>query len=349
MKGRYSGRQMNVYGHILPGAITVSRYGHKVEPLRDKKVREKLKVINWYYSNDENLSKTSRHFGFTRKTIRKWLSRYKDKGYRGLLAKSRKPHAFRKSKVKFKITKAVIEIRNKYPGWSKYKIQVLLKRKGLLTSASTIGRILKKKGLINLKTSKKKSKAAKNPKKRYPKCIPIKSPGDLIQMDTKQITATGGVTHYQFTATDVYSRLRILQVYPSCSSRCGKKFLKICRDKFPFKLKAIQTDNGKEFMGDFYKEISKNDIPHFFIHPRSPKENSYVERSHESDEYEFYRFGNRYIDRHLQAEKLSEWEKIYNEVRPHKALDYMTPLEFFNSWKSGQLSNERKFIINLQH
>lgn len=32
--------------------------------------------------------------------------------------------------------------------------------------------------------------------------------------------------------------------------------------------------------------------------------------------------------------QLRRWEHIYNTVRPHQALQYLTPLEFLECWKS---------------
>jgi transposase InsO family protein len=34
--------------------------------------------------------------------------------------------------------------------------------------------------------------------------------------------------------------------------------------------------------------------------------------------------------------QLRRWEHIYNTVRPHQALRYLTPLEFLERWKSQQ-------------
>jgi hypothetical protein len=38
-------------------------------------------------------------------------------------------------------------------------------------------------------------------------------------------------------------------------------------------------------------------------------------------------------DRHLE-----EWEHTYNYVRPHQALDYLTPNEHYRRWKKIQKS-----------
>jgi arginine repressor len=63
----------------------------------------------------------------------------------------------------------VVKLRKTYPVWSKYKIQKILEDKGILVSVSTVGRILKRRGLINEKVSYKKRKAAFSPRARFPK------------------------------------------------------------------------------------------------------------------------------------------------------------------------------------
>jgi hypothetical protein len=90
-----------------------------------------------------------------------------------------------------------------------------LKQKQINISASTIGRILKRKGLINKKVSIKRYKAAKNPRKRFPHGFKVSDPGDMIQMDTKYITIIGGRKIYQFAAIDVLSKKRVLRIYSS--------------------------------------------------------------------------------------------------------------------------------------
>jgi transposase InsO family protein len=37
----------------------------------------------------------------------------------------------------------------------------------------------------------------------------------------------------------------------------------------------------------------------------------------------------------LRAE-LMRWEEIYNRVRPHQALDYLTPQELIQDWQEKQ-------------
>ncbi len=49
-------------------------------------------------------------------------------------------------------------------------------------------------------------------------------------------------------------------------------------NRFEFKIKKIQTDNGSEFLGEFHKYLEDIGIEHYYSYPRSPKTNAYVER-----------------------------------------------------------------------
>ena len=78
----------------------------------------------------------------------------------------------------------------------------------------------------------------------------------------------------------------------------------------------------------------------------STKQNSYVENSHGSDEREFYQQGNIYQDFEVMKKKLAEWEYTWNNIRPHQALNYMTPNEYLEKWQTSRLPT--KDVITLQ-
>ncbi|MFH1657208.1 MAG: DDE-type integrase/transposase/recombinase, partial [bacterium] len=124
----------------------------------------------------------------------------------------------------------------------------------------------------------------------------------------------GGRKFYQFTAIDVLSKRRVLQVYPSQSSRNGAKFLKECIQNFPFPIKTIQTDNGAPFLKEFDKLCKELNLPHYFIYPRTPKQNTYVETSHLADKKEFYQQGNISSDLSVMQKRIKEWENTWNYV-----------------------------------
>jgi len=301
------------------------------------KAKHRLKVVDWYRKHRKNVSLTAHHFGLTRYTVRTWVKRFNNKGILGLNDKSHRPNHLRQPTTPGSTVVKVVNLRKQYPAWSKYKIQAILKKQGIEVSASTVGRILKRRNLIDKKVSKKRKKAVFSPKPRFPRGLRVSQPGDIIQMDTKHIMLFGGKRFYQFTAIDVLTKIRVLEVYPSESSRNGVRFLKYCLKTFPFPIRAVQTDNGSPFLKEFQIYCQKSNILHYFIYPRQPKQNTYVEISHQADEREFYLQGNvcSFID--IMRKKIKEWQNTWNTLRPHQSLNYLTPHEYLNKWQKGQL------------
>jgi transposase InsO family protein len=335
---------MTVYGTILPGAASIARSAFLAGNLSER-AKYRIKVVDWHNSHSRNISLTARHFGLSRETVIIWRNRLATQGPRGLEDRSCRPHQLRKPIVSPDIVSGVVKLRRQYPAWSKYKIQALL-APHLKTSVSTVGRILKRRGLIDARVSRKRARAAKHPKARFPRGLRISSPGDLIQMDTKHIMLIGGRKFYQFTAIDVLSKRKVIRIYSSESSRNGRDFLKCCLEEFPFSIKAVQTDNGAPFLGEFQQFCQELNLPHYFIYPRTPKQNTYVEISIGSDKREFYLQGNVYSDLPVMQRKIEEWQDTWNNIRPHQSLNYLTPNAYLEKWQQGRLPT--KDVITLQ-
>lgn len=327
---------MTVYGHILPGAQSIARHAQLVEGLSDTE-KHRIKVIDWYRSHGCNASLTARHYGFHRKTIEAWVQRFSKEGIRGLRDKSKAPHHTPQPTVRHELRSAVLRVRKEYPTWSKYKIAACLKIPG---KESSIGRILKEHGCIDKRASKKRSKAAKHPKKRFPRGLVISESGAFIQVDTKHVTAIGGRKLYQFTAIDVLTKIRILDVATTISSLQGSRFLDMCRSEFPYPIQAIQTDNGSEFHKYFDAACTHQNIPHYFTNTHSPKQNSYVERSHRTDDEEFYSQGNMRDTVAFLKPLMKQWQHTYNYVRPHQSLNYLTPMAYYQQLQTKTLATK---------
>lgn len=334
---------MTIYGSVLPGARTLANWATRTN-LTDK-AKQRLKVVDWLKSRGGDVSLTARHFGLDRKTVRSWRDKFNGVGMLALNDKSHRPKNVRLPTTSWQIVDEIVKIRKEYPAWSKWKIQAILKRKNMFVSASTVGRILKRKCLIDKKVSVKRSKAAKSPKQRYPRGFRITSAGDMLQIDTKFVTMLGGRMIYQFTAIDVLTKRRVLRFYSSLLSKNGADFLKVCLAKFPFQIRAIQTDNGKEFLKYFDKLCKELNLPHYFIEARHPKQNTYVENSHGSDEREFYQQGN--VDKDIEAMNvaLEKWEHTWNYIRPHEALNYLTPDEYLTKIQITNLTAKEAIIL----
>lgn len=324
---------MTAYGYILPKAGLLLRLATNLSPT----AKHRLKVIDWHRANGKNQSLTGRHFGIGREAIREWLKRFKERGIKGLEDKSHRPHRVRERKIPLTTQDEIVKLRKANPCYSKYKISVLLSSKA---SPSSVGRILKGKGLINPKVSTKRSKAAKYPKHRFPRDIVINYPGKLVQIDTKHLTEYRGRKFYQFTAIDVLTKLRVLWATTHISSAAAEKFLKLCLKEFPFNIENIQTDNGSEFHKHFDRRCSRLKLKHYYTDPYSPKQNSYVERSHLTDELEFYQQGNMRTTAELLLPLIKAWERKYNYERPHQSLNYLTPIKYFQKFEKQGISTK---------
>lgn len=336
---------MTIYGSILPGAASIAYWSRRTDSLTAK-AKYRLKMLDWHRAHGNNVSLTARRFGMTRTTIRSWRNRFQEGGVIRLNDKSRRPKHLRKPVTPTPIVIEIVKLKREYPAWSKYKIKKLLSRKGIAVSASTIGRVFRRFDLISKKISAKRRRAALRPRARFPRGMRISQPGDMVQMDTKYVNLVGGRRIYQFTAIDILTKQRVLKYYPFLSSTSGADFLRHCLKKFRFPIKTVQTDNGSEFMKYFDQLCRKKKLPHYYIYPRTPKQNTYVETSHGADKKEFYQQGAVGCDIGIMQERIMRWENVWNNIRPHQALNYLTPSEYFLKWKKQKLPT--KDVITLQ-
>ena len=335
---------MTIYGTIVPGAASIASWANRVEGLTPE-AKYRLKIIDWHKSHSNNKSLTARHFGISRREIRNWFKRLNQCGVIGLNNLSKRPKNTRKPITPHDTIQKIMDLRKQYPAWSKYKIGAILRREGTTISDSAVGRVLTRKNLINKRISIKRKKSAKNPKKRFPKGMKIASFGDMIQMDTKYVNLVGGRRIYQFTAIDVLGKRRVLKYYSSLNSKNGANFLNYCLHRFPFSIKNVQTDNGPEFQKDFDGLCRELNLPHYYIYARTPKQNTYVEISHGADKREFYQQGKICSDVNKMNEKLQEWEFIWNNFRPHEALNQLTPNEYLSKYMQGRLPTRDVIIL----
>lgn len=147
------------------------------------------------------------------------------------------------------------------------------------------------------------------------------------------------------SSQDVLSKRRVLRVYPSQSSRNGVRLFEECLVLFPYRIEAIQTDNGAPFQKEFDRACKTRSITHHFIHPRTPKENTYVERSHGADEREFYQQGNISSPLPVMRRRIKAWEDIWNTVRPHESFGQLTPCEYSLKIKANGLPTKNVVIL----
>jgi len=338
MKGRYNGCRMSVYGSIIPGGKGLAR----IPVGLSKTARQRLKWFDYYNSHGHNARLTCRYFGISPQTFYRWKGRYNPHNLRTLEERSRRPRRVRQPMASPELIEAVLALRERYPRWGKDKLVVLLREEGWVVSTSMVGRILRRlKERRVLEEPFRMVGATKRLRPRpygvrKPKEYVAREPGDLVQVDTLDLRPLPGIILKQFTARDVVSRWDTLEVHRVATAQTAVSFLDALEARMPFPIRAIQVDGGSEFMAHFEEACLKRQVRLFVLPPRSPRLNGCVERAHRTHTEEFYEMVDSDFTITDLKDKLLEWEGIYNTVRPHQALDYLTPQQFLQRYKQNQ-------------
>jgi transposase InsO family protein len=292
---------------------------------QQRKVRHRLAVLRHAAEVTGNVSATCRYYGISRPTFYKWLNRFDEVGEDGLRDGSCRPH-HSPGATHAEIVGKIIYLRQHYHFGPRKISMYLLRYHDIAISPSGVWRILKRLDMNRLPASQRYKRHDRR-WKRYEKQLP----GNRLQVDVKFIEPIGGARkkHYQYTAIDDCTRLRVLRVYPRNNQKTAIQFIDYVLEKLPFSVECIQTDNGAEFQGAFHWHVLDRGIGHVYIKPKTPRLNGKVERSHRIDAEEFYRLLDGVVidDAKLFTEKLQEWEDFYNFHRPHGGLDGQTPYE----------------------
>ena len=315
----------------------------KVLEKETKEVEERIFIIDLY--DRCGLEYVKKRFKVGRSTIYLWKKKLKEEGIIGLKNKSRAPINKRKSKIKEEVKEYIRQYRTKHIGVSKEVIYPQLrqycKEKGLKEiSESSIGRIIKelkeegkilsKKELhMNGKTGRITEIRRKNKKKNRYKRKEIKGLGEIVQIDSIHLRY-GKIKLYVITGIDRVSRYVYAKVYKVLNSDITTEFMREMKDKFPFNIRAVQTDNGLEFEKHFDKYTQDNKIIHYFNYPRNPKSNAYIERFNRTIQEQFFNHIEDIEDINEINKQLTQYLHWYNFTKVHKGLNYITPIEFIN-------------------
>ena len=346
MKGRYNGCAMNVYCAML-GCNHLAR-----APKLSQRARQRLKWFDHYSSHDHNARLTCRYFGISPQTLYRWKRRYDPYHLETLEDHSCRPRKVRQPTFSAELVAAVGRLREEYPRWGKDKLVILLSREGFTCSASTVGRILnklKERGVLKEPfpnhISARKSLRQRPYAVRKPKDYVAREPGDIVEVDTLDVRPLPGLVLKHFTARDVISRWDIVEAHTRASSHSATAFIDTLLRRMPFPVKVIQVDGGSEFQDAFEEECQRRGIKLFILPPRSPKLNGHVERAQRTHTEEFYEVTDTSFEITNLNQALLGWERVYNTVRPHQALGYLTPEEFLKLHQQ----NKRTEVVSPGH
>ena len=308
-----------------------------VAPDLSREARQRLAMLDWHTAHGGNVSRTARHFGYSRPTVYRWLARYDRSRLETLEDRASAPRRRRRPTWTLGQLGAVRELRTRYPRWGKAKLVVLLRREGIVLSVSMVGRILarlRRSGDLRepLHAIKRRLRSWRRPYAvRQPAGWAVERPGDLVQIDTVEIRPSADHPFKQFTARDVISRWDTLEVRRTATARNAAAVLDALAARMPFAVRAISDDGGSEFMAEFEAACQARAIRLFVLPPRSPKLHGAVERANRTHTEEFYEVTDAELHPDALGPALLEWELTYNTIRPHQALGYLTPAEYLAS------------------
>lgn len=331
-------RPTRTYGSLIPGSERIRAL------IRQGTIsQEAVRRLKWFdfYNRSGDARLTCRHFCISPQTFYRWKNRFDPEDLTTLEASSRRPHHVRKPTTPAAVVDRILELRTKYPRWGKDKLVVLLRKRDIRVSTSTVGRVLqrlKDRGVlvepVNVRQAKEARKRRRKPRYaiRKPQGYRVSAPGDLVQVDTLQIRLQSDDRRWQFSSRDLISRWDVSRVYRRATSFAAARFLEYMEKKFPFPIRAIQIDGGSEFKKDFEQACLGRGIRLFIIPPRTPKLQGYVESANKTHRQEFYEVEDIAIGLEEHNKQLEEWDRTYNYIRPHQSLDYLTPAEYYQAW-----------------
>ena len=238
----------------------------------------------------------------------------------------------------------VAEMRREHPRWGSRRIRLEMLRKpapwaaeGLVVpSERTIGRILRRQGLL-------RARPRKRPKDSY---VRFERPGP---MQLWQMDIVGGVRLVSpltgelreakvVTAVDDHSRYCVIaKVVERATARAVCLALAEALVQFGVPEEII-TDNGKQFTDRFGRHGSRNGevlfdkicrhngITHRLTAPASPNQNGKVERFHGTFRRDFLCLAGPFTSVAEAQTAVDIYVAGYNTDRPHQALDEETPV-----------------------
>ena len=295
----------------------------RITQLTDKE-KLRLKLMDAYENmRPQNVRYLCQLFGIHHSTFYRLKDQYDKHNLASIKYKSRRPKKL--SSINWNVVTEVCEWKRVNPRKSQYYLYQCWIKEGKVPPCSpkTIYNYWKKRNLIVTRHRRKRSRS-----KLFNKAS---VPGELIQIDTKFLPKK----KYQYTAIDVVSKWRYLKVYSKLTQENTIDFVRRLLIKAGVKgvnIKLIQTDNGHEFQSEFkrYLDYLNIKLQHTWIH--TPDQNGVVERSHRTDEEEFYQETDiDYSNLEDINKKLRVWLEYYNTKRLHFSLNYQTPEEYLVS------------------
>lgn len=210
------------------------------------------------------------------------------------------------------------------------RITVKLRDEGWIVNVKRVHRIWKDEGL-GLKTGRPK-------RRRYASSGEVinkaEYPNHVWAWDFMQDRTQKGGLIKILNIVDEFTRQAVMRVEQRIDSRdIVETFKALMREKgCPV---YMRSDNGPEFIANrVRRSLEESGCKTIFIEPGSPWENAYIESFNGKFRDECLNM-NIFNNGREAKEIVSRWCYEYNELRPHSALNYLTPNEFARRYSSS--------------
>jgi transposase InsO family protein len=276
----------------------------------------------------------ARHFEVSRPTVYTTIERWLESGVSGLEDRSRRPLSNTRQ-TSHEVTAALLNMKDKYPGWGPDKLARLLREEGVELSSSTARDILRRNGRVTARRA------------RPPRWSPAESPliavptvGHSMSADHKGCFRMGNGRYcYPLTIADPASRyiFAIEALHTTGVEPALKVFERVFREwGLP---EQIITDNGVPFctarslggLTELSKMWIKLGIQHARIQPGRPQQNGRHERMHGTLKREALRPVMQNLT--AQQRRFDTFLDQFNTVRPHEALGQERPASFVRPYR----------------
>lgn len=300
-----------------------------------EEMRFRQKVVE-YAIKHKNNAKAARRYDTSRQ-VQRWRKKYNGT-VESLANKSRRPHSHPNEH-----TQKEIELISKKYQYHKHEglgqVYRKCKESGYKRSYGSMCKQIRK------QKSYEKAKRISYPKSKY-KALKGTYPGEYVEIDVKYVPnecigfKSNYERYYQITAIDLYSRKRVLKLVKENNTYETTRMLKTLEKEIGFKVKVVQTDNGREFCNDreekksaFEKELEKLGIEYKRTRPYSPWQNGVVERSHKMDNEIFY--SKRRFRSEKEMYKAFQRYSVRTNNISRKVLGFKTPNEMVEEYLKG--------------
>lgn len=216
------------------------------------------------------------------------------------------------------------------------RIHILLKREGIHVNQKRVHRLYCLEGLqLRAKRPRRHvSAATRQPPKTKPQ-----APNLCWSMDFVSDQTGNGQRFRALTIVDVFTR-ECLAVEPG--QKLGGEDVARVLGRLVAERgapKRIYCDNGSEFAGHLVDLWAyANQVTLEFSRPGKPTDNAYIESFNGSLRDECLNV-HWFDDLTDAKEKLQAWQQDYNESRPHRSLNNLSPLQYKAQWAERRSEN----------